>query len=64
MRLPTVSKQELLDAIRKGVTDAMWAMITNATSAPCADFFEMVKKGVEEGVGSITLPNRDGASTQ
>ena len=39
MKLPDVSKQELLDAIRDGVADAMWRMITNATSAPCADFY-------------------------
>ena len=38
--LPAVSKQELLDAIRDSVHDAMWRMITNASSAPCSDFYD------------------------
>ena len=40
---------ELLDAIRAGVHDAVWAMITNATMAPCADFYDAVQEGVAEG---------------
>ena len=38
------------DAIRQGVHDAVWQMITNATHAPCADFYEMVKEGVENAI--------------
>ena len=34
MKVPEVTKQELLDAIRGGVHDAVWQMITNATSMP------------------------------
>jgi hypothetical protein len=49
IKLPTVSKQELLNAIRDGVADAMWRMITNATDMPCADFYDFVKDGVAEG---------------
>jgi hypothetical protein len=55
LRLPTVTKQELLDAIRDGVYDAVWQMIRNATDAPCADFFEMVKQGVTEGICSMDV---------
>ena len=29
---------ELLGAIREGVHDAIWGMIANTTTAPCADF--------------------------
>jgi hypothetical protein len=38
MKLPTITKDELLEAIRQGVHDAMWEMITNATQMPCHDF--------------------------
>lgn len=48
MKVPEVTKQELLDAIRGGVHDAVWQMITNATSMPCRDFFDTVKDGIEK----------------
>jgi hypothetical protein len=62
IKLPTVSKQELLNAIRDGVADAMWRMITNATDAPCADFYDFVKDGVAEGIARLDLGDapRDG----
>jgi hypothetical protein len=34
------------DAIRRGVENAIWQMITNATHAPCADFYEAIQAGV------------------
>lgn len=40
----------LYDAIRKGVADAIFRVATNATDAPCADFYECIKEGVREGV--------------
>lgn len=46
IKLPTVSKEELLGAIREGVHDAVWQMINNGTSMPCADFYDAVKEGV------------------
>jgi hypothetical protein len=49
-KLPTISKEELLDAIREGVHDAMWRMITGATSMPCHDFYATVKEGVAMGM--------------
>ena len=54
-KLPTVSKQELLNAIRDGVADAVWRMITNATDMPCADFYDFVKDGVAEGIERLDL---------
>lgn len=39
-----------MDSIRAGVSDAMWQMITNATSMPCHDFFDTVKDGVAQGM--------------
>jgi hypothetical protein len=50
IRLPQVTKAELLGAIREGVHDAIWGMITNATMAPSADFYAAVEDGVAEGV--------------
>jgi hypothetical protein len=49
-KLPRVSKEELLGAIRDGVHDAIWHMITNATDMPCHDFYDTVKDGVAEGI--------------
>ena len=57
-KLPTVSKQELLNAIRDGVADAMWRMITNATDVPCADFYDFVKDGVAQGIERLDLGDK------
>jgi hypothetical protein len=48
--LPRVKKAELLDAIREGVRAAMWDMITNATSMPCADFYATLEEGIAIGI--------------
>lgn len=54
--LDGIDEEKILDAIRKGVCDAMWRMITNATAMPGGDFFEMVKQGVEDGIdGAMPL---------
>jgi hypothetical protein len=53
MTLPEISKAELLEAIREGVADAMWRMITNATQAPCADFFASIEDGVAAGIDRV-----------
>jgi hypothetical protein len=45
----------LFDAVRQGTRDAIWKMITNATVAPCADFFETVKQGVSEAMSRLRL---------
>lgn len=45
--LAKISKDELLDAVRGGIEDAVWAAIRNATDCPTADFFQSIKDGVE-----------------
>ena len=50
MRQIELSKDELKEAVTEGVRRAFWDMITNATQAPCADFFDSVKDGVKEAV--------------
>lgn len=45
-----LSDEQILEAIRKGVHDAMWQMITNATQMPCADFFDTLKQGIHDGI--------------
>jgi hypothetical protein len=52
MRTPKVSKEEFLAAIREGVRDAMWDMMTNATIAPCHDFYDSIREGVREAIES------------
>ena len=60
--IPTLSKEELIDAIREGVRDAMWRMITHATSMPCHDFYDLVKEGVATGIEEAAreLKRREG----
>ena len=48
--IPDVTKEEFLEAIRRGVRDAIWDIATNATSMPCADFYEHIKEGVALGI--------------
>lgn len=48
--IPPISVEHLMEAITEGVRQAMWKMITNATDAPCGDFYEAVTNGVEKGV--------------
>ena len=60
-KLPSVTKQEMLDAIREGVHDAMWRMITNATDAPCKDFYATIGDAVERAmikVGDVKQDSR------
>jgi hypothetical protein len=45
-----VTSRQFLDAVREGVHDAEWQMITNATMMPCADFFDTIKDAVKEAV--------------
>jgi hypothetical protein len=47
---PKVSKEEFLEAIREGVREALWDVMTNATSAPCHDFYESIREGVREAI--------------
>ena len=53
-----INEDKMYEAIREGVRDAFWQMITNGTDMPCQDFFEFVKKGVEDGVFKA-MPNQD-----
>lgn len=39
------------EAIKQGVYDAIWQMITNSTDCPCEDFFNVVREGVQSGIG-------------
>jgi hypothetical protein len=48
-----VTADRIVGAIRDGVREAMWQMITNATDAPCHDFYTMVKMGVEEAMEKV-----------
>lgn len=41
--------------IVEGVENAIWRIATNATSAPCADFYDAIQKGVADGVRNIDI---------
>lgn len=46
--VPQIDKEEILGAIRDGVRDAMWQMITNATGMPCHDFFDTINNAAHK----------------
>jgi len=43
-------EDKVFEAISEGVSVAIWKIATNATSAPCGDFYYHVKQGVKEGI--------------
>lgn len=49
--LPDMGNGRLHKAIADGVENAMWRMMTNATDAPCQDFYEAVTNGIAKGIG-------------
>jgi hypothetical protein len=53
MAMPKLTKEDMKGAITKGVYHAFWQMITNATDAPCADFYDFVKDGVEKAMSNL-----------
>ena len=50
-----IRTEQFMDAIRNGVKDAIWGIATNATSAPCADFYDSIKEGVEQAMEHVTF---------
>jgi hypothetical protein len=40
---PGVTAKDFLEAVRRGVRDAVWEMITSGTDAPGADFYGTVR---------------------
>lgn len=48
-----IPNELLFDAIRQGVRDAMWQLMTNATDAPCADFFQAIEDGAAAGIEKV-----------
>lgn len=47
MKLPNVSTEQVLEAIRRGVQDAFEACIRNATDCPTADILHTIGEGVK-----------------
>ena len=48
-------ERKFYEAVRQGVHDAVWRMITNATDMPCTDFFDAIQEGVATGIKSAAL---------
>lgn len=51
---------QIYQAIREGVADAMWRLMTNATDMPCNDFYDHVKAGVKDAVLEMGAVPDDG----
>lgn len=47
--------EKVYEAISKGVENAMWQMITNATSAPCQDFYATIEKAAKEAFEKVAI---------
>ena len=45
-------------AISDGVEKAIWRMITNATDAPCQDFYTTVEKAVRQAFEKVAVAKR------
>lgn len=43
-----MSDKDIYEAIRDGVRDAFWQMITNSTDMPCADLYDTIKDAIKE----------------
>lgn len=48
-----LESERIYEAIRLGVSDAIWNIATNATSAPCGDFYHQIKEGVREAMEKV-----------
>ncbi|MBT8169663.1 hypothetical protein [Falsiruegeria litorea] len=51
---PQTAPGDLHEAVQDGTRQAIWDIATNATGAPCADFYDALQRGVEEAVTNIT----------
>jgi hypothetical protein len=50
-------------AISEGVENAIWQMITNATNAPCSDFYYAIEKAAREAFEKVGKRSFDKASS-
>jgi hypothetical protein len=50
---PLLDEDKIYRAIREGVHDAIWHMITNATQMPCADFYDTIKDAAREAFSKM-----------
>lgn len=47
--------EKVYGAISKGVENAIWRMITNATDMPCADFYEAIQNAATKAFDNVTI---------
>jgi|688.fasta_scaffold1069653_1 hypothetical protein len=45
-----IDEDRFYEAIREGVADAMWKLMTSATDMPCSDFYDSIQAGVKQGI--------------
>ena len=48
MNLLDLDSDRIYDAIREGVDDAVWRMITHQTHTPCHDFYCTIRQAAEK----------------
>lgn len=48
-----LESERIYEAIERGVSNAIWLIATNATSAPCGDFYHHIQQGVRDGIERV-----------
>lgn len=51
--LAVVSTSDICSAIKEGTNSAIWSVATSGTHMPSSDFYEAIKRGVEDGLSGI-----------
>jgi hypothetical protein len=57
--LSELEPEKIYAAIADGVDRAIWRMITNATGAPCNDFYDTIEKAAKEAFEKVSIRTGD-----
>lgn len=57
------NQDKFYEAVAEGVRRAVWQIATSATDMPCADFFDAIRKGMEDAGSNIVDIERNGNGT-
>ncbi len=50
-----IRTEQFMEQIRLGTYSAIWQIATNATDAPCADFYDSIENGVKKSMDNISF---------
>lgn len=58
-KVPKLDPERIYQEIYRGVYDAMWQMMTNATDTPCKDFYSTIEDAVRNALDDVRLTKLD-----